>query len=45
MRRASDSALSPKAISKYQQLQTIESVLLAHGIFQQPHTWMSQVER
>ncbi|THU84092.1 cytochrome P450 [Dendrothele bispora CBS 962.96] len=45
MRRASEHALGPKISSNYHHIQTSESILLAHGIMNQPHTWLSQIER
>ncbi|THU91684.1 cytochrome P450 [Dendrothele bispora CBS 962.96] len=45
MRRASEHALGAKISSNYYQTQTNESILLAHGIMNQPNTWLSQIER
>ncbi|THU76194.1 cytochrome P450, partial [Dendrothele bispora CBS 962.96] len=45
MRRASEHALGAKISSNYHHTQTSESILLAHGIMNQPHTWLSQIER
>ncbi|THU84093.1 cytochrome P450, partial [Dendrothele bispora CBS 962.96] len=45
MRRASEHALGAKISSNYHHIQTSESILLAHGIMNQPHTWLSQIER
>ncbi|THU86308.1 cytochrome P450 [Dendrothele bispora CBS 962.96] len=45
MRRAAENALGINASTNYYQLQTVESILLAHGILSQPKTWKAQVER
>ncbi|THU89093.1 cytochrome P450 [Dendrothele bispora CBS 962.96] len=45
MRRASEHALGTKISSNYHRTQTSESILLVHGIINQPHTWSSQIER
>ncbi|THV05841.1 cytochrome P450 [Dendrothele bispora CBS 962.96] len=45
MRRASEHALGVKILSNYHHTQTSESILLVHGIMNQPHTWLSQIKR
>ncbi|THV05811.1 cytochrome P450 [Dendrothele bispora CBS 962.96] len=45
MRRASEHALGAKISSNYHHTQTSESILLAHGVMNQPQTWLSQIKR
>jgi len=45
MRRASENALGPRTASIYHRVQSLESVLLAHGILNDPHAWKSHLER
>jgi len=45
MRRASDNALSTKTASTYHHVQSLESVLLAHGLLNDAQAWKSHVER
>ncbi|KAK7437133.1 hypothetical protein VKT23_018756 [Stygiomarasmius scandens] len=45
MRRATEHALSPKAITIYHQHQTNESVVLTHSLLNDPSSWRFQAER